>query len=108
MSKRSEYLNSLEQSKKKALETVQEKTTSVDETIRALEKNVVDEKPAETKPVKLNKEITLNLKPREFKRVHKSFLIPSSINDKLSALSKQSGVSENEIINELLRKAFSE
>ncbi len=107
MSKRNDYLSSLEKSKQKALGNIQGKTTVVDETISAFEKSI-SEPTAEEKPVVLNKSFSINLKPKEAKRIHKNFLITKSINDKLVSLAKQTGVSENEIINEILKKAFAD
>ena len=124
MSKRADYLKTIEESRKKTMDSISEKTDAVDETINDLEKTVEEktskpaktakpakEKPAATEeepkqPVKLNESLTLEFKPKESRSVHKSILITSSLAEKLAELSKQSGASENEIINKILENAF--
>lgn len=124
MSKRTDYLKTIEESRKKTMDSISEKTDAVDETINDLEKTVEEktskpaktakpakEKPAATEeepkqPVKLNGSLTLEFKPKESRSVHKSILITSSLAEKLAELSKQSGASENEIINKILENAF--
>ena len=124
MSKRTDYLKTIEESRKKTMDSISEKTDAVDETINDLEKTVEEktskpaktakpakEKPAATEeepkqPVKLNESLTLEFKPKESRSVHKSILITSSLAEKLAELSKQSGASENEIINKILENAF--
>ncbi len=103
MSKRDEYMSTMEQSKQKTLGAIQQKTNAVDQMINDIENETANQ--ADT-PVVLSNHFALNLKAKEVKTVHKNFLIPKSLNDKLSALSKQTGVSENEIVNEILKKAF--
>jgi len=120
MSKRATYMKTLEESRQKTMESISKKTDAVDETINALEEKAAkpvkatakaakqekEAAPEKTGPVKLSGSIALELKPKESRRIHKSILIPASIAKKLSALSEQSGVSENEIINQILEKAF--
>ncbi len=125
MSKRTDYLKTIEESRKKTMDSISEKTDAVDETIMDLEKTVEEktskpakaakpakEKPAEAveeeakQPVKISGALALEFKPKESRSVHKSILIPMSLAEKLAELSKQSGASENEIINKILENAF--
>ena len=124
MSKRADYLKTIEESRKKTMDSISEKTDAVDETINDLEKTVEEktskpakaEKPAKEKsetaegepkqPVKLSGSLALEFKPKESRSVHKSILITMSLAEKLAELSKQSGASENEIINKILENAF--
>ncbi len=122
MSKRATYMKTLEESRQKTMESITKKTDAVDETINALEEKAAEstkapaktvktepatkEDQAKTGAVKLSGSLALELKPKESRKVHKSILIPASMAEKLSALSNQSGVSENEIINQILEKAF--
>ena len=123
MSKRATYMKTLEESRQKTMESITKKTDAVDETINALEEKAAESakahaKTVKTEPatkeadqaktgaVKLSGSLALELKPKESRKVHKSILIPASMAEKLSALSNQSGVSENEIINQILEKAF--
>ncbi len=123
MSKRMDYMKTIEESRKKTMDSISEKTDAVDETINDLEKTAEEKtskpakaaKPAKEKPaaaeepkqpVKLNGSLTLEFKPKEARSVHKSILITTTLAEKLSELSKQSGASENEIINKILKNAL--
>ncbi len=45
-------------------------------------------------------------KKRERKKIHKSFTIPESINNKFVNLAQQSNMSENELLNTILEQVF--
>lgn len=123
MSRREEFLKNAEKAKNINFGTTSsEKTDSVDITVAELDKKDPKSDPAPV--VASNKQksnpsqdievaiaiedgFTLQIKSKEKRTVPKSFLFYESVNEKFSALAKQSGVSENELINTILKQLFS-
>ena len=98
-----------EQSKEDALkmlnaESAEEESTVVDNTVTELSK---PEEPTDKKePLTFNANLSFNIKPKEPKKVHKNFLIAQDTCEKLAKISKEHGVSENQIVNEILKQAL--
>lgn len=116
MTKREEYKAKkagkeaiFEQSKEATLkmldaESAEEESTVVDNTVTELSK---PEEPTDKKePLTFNANLSFNIKPKEPKKVHKNFLIAQDTCEKLAKMSKEHGVSENSIVNEILKQAL--
>lgn len=48
----------------------------------------------------------INIHAKQNKTIRKSFLFSEALNDKFSSMAKESGVSENELINKILEQIF--
>jgi len=116
MSKRDDYLNALAASKENALGAIQNKTNVVDDVVNDFNKKATEEqrrkptelkKPVERKAQSKNIDsIIAGITPKENRTIHKNFMVTKEISDKLAACAKQLGVSETEVINQILKNAF--
>lgn len=96
-SKREQFM----QTQQNTLDSLISQTNSVDDTINEMNKKV--EIPEEAKA---NSAFTINIKAKEHKTARKSFILSESVNNAFTKTAKEKGVSENELLNVILKQVF--
>lgn len=125
MSKRDNYMANLESSRQQTLESIKKRTNSVDDVIEEINQKIdiqptnnndenknMANKENETKKkdkpgIVLNGGLALDIKPRGSKlTVRKCFVFSPELNEVFTQAARDMKVSENELVNEILKKAF--
>ena len=90
-----------DKTEKKIIEVEKNKKEDLDKNIE-----IKDSTVSGVSEISLNDGFKINVKTKEVKSIRKSFLLCQSVNDKFSALAKETNTSENELINTILKQVF--
>ena len=119
MSRREEF--GFEFNKEDAVSTAVPKKNIVDDSISQIEalKAMADSKTAEAPPagsvygvekakgvLSFDNGVKINIPEKNNKTVRKSFIFSEKLNKRFSAIARNSGISENELINKILEQLF--